>query len=153
MEFDFIGPDDKPALICLTSPDLVAISQGLLAELGYKTHHVTNEAEFTARYPQLSYQVVVIEECFGGNTPEENTTLKLIQWMPMTRRRQSVFILMGSNFQSLNTMQAYQQSVHAVVNVADLANLGQIIQKVTSENDLFLATFRDTQTRIAQGKV
>jgi CheY-like chemotaxis protein len=153
MEFEFIGPDDKPAMMCLTSPDLIAITQGLLAELGYKVHHVTNEAEFTARYPQLPYQVVIIEECFGCDNPADNTTLKQIQWMPMGRRRQTTFILMGASFQTLNSMEAYGQSVHAVVNLVDLANLGQVIQKVTSETDLFLATFRDTQARMAQGKV
>jgi len=153
MEFEFIGPDDKPAMICLTSPDLIAITQGLLAEQGYKVHHVTNEAEFMARFPQLPYQVVIIEECFCCETPADNTTLKQIQWMPMGRRRQTTVILMGTSFQTLHPMQAYTQSVHAVVNVVDLANLGQVIQKVTSENDLFLATFRDTQARMAQGKV
>lgn len=153
MEFEFIGPDDKPALLCLTSPELIAICQGLLAELGYKVHHITNEAEFVARYPQLQYQVVIIEECFSCELPEDNTTLAQIQWMPMGRRRHSTVFLLGSNFQSLNTMQAYQQSVQAVVNVADLANLGQIIHKVVGESELFYATFRDTQTRMAQGKV
>ncbi|HEY1170203.1 MAG TPA: hypothetical protein VGH19_02430 [Verrucomicrobiae bacterium] len=153
MDFEFIGPDDKPALMCLTSPELIAICQGMLAELGYKVHHVTNEAEFVARYPQLQYQVVIIEECFSAMTPEENTTLRAIQWMPMNRRRHSTFILIGATFQTLHPMQAYQQSVQAVLNVVDIANLGQVVQKIVGETDIFYATFRDTQTRIAQGKV
>ncbi len=153
MDFEFIGPDDKPALLCLTSPELIAICQGMLAELGYKVHHVTNEAEFIARYPQLQYHVVIIEECFCADTPEENTTLRNIQWMPMGRRRHSTFILLGANFQTLHPMQAYQQSVQAVMNVVDIANLGQVVQKVVGESDIFYATFRDTQARIAAGKV
>lgn len=153
MEFEFIGPDDKPALLCLTSPELIAICQGILAELGYKVHHVTNEAEFVARYPQLQYQVVIIEECFSAMTPEENTTLQSIQWMSMGRRRHSTFFLIGANFQTLHPMQAYQQSVQAVVNVVDIVNLGQVVQKVVGETDIFYATFKDTQARIAAGKV
>jgi hypothetical protein len=59
---------------------------------------------------------------------------------------------MGPSFQTLHPMQAYQQSVHAVLNPSEIANLDQIVQKVVADNNLFLHIYRDTQNRIAQGK-
>ena len=72
--------------------------------------------------------------------------------MPMGLRRHAVIILIGNSFQSLHAMQAFRQSVHAVVNPADLHGLKQIIQQVVADTDLFLIMYRDSQTRIAQGK-
>jgi hypothetical protein len=68
-------------------------------------------------------------------------------------RRHAVIILLGHEFQSLNLLQAFQQSVHAVVNPHELPSLGQIVQQVVAENNLLLGVFRDTQLHIAQGKV
>jgi hypothetical protein len=55
-------------------------------------------------------------------------------------------------------MQAFQYSVHAIVNREELALLGAsilgpIVQRVVSDNDLFLHLFRDTLYRIAQGSI
>jgi hypothetical protein len=76
----------------------------------------------------------------------------------MPQRRHAVFILLGSSYGTLSALQAFQQSVHAVVNREELGLLGPnilgpIIQRVVAGNDLFLNVFRDTQLRIAQGKV
>jgi hypothetical protein len=73
---------------------------------------------------------------FASNTPEDNVTLRYIQQMPMAQRRHAVFILLGNSFNTLNTLQAFQQSVHAVVNRDEMELLGPsilapIIQRVT----------------------
>jgi len=102
--------------------------------------------------------VVLIEELFACNSPEENLALQYVQQLQMAQRRHAVFVLLGSNFNTLNAMQALQQSVHAVVNREELGMLGPgvlgpIVQRVVADNDLFLNLFRDTQLRIAQGAV
>ena len=61
-------------------------------------------------------------------------------------------------FSTLSAMQAFQQSVHAVVNREELgllgANiLGPIVQRIVGDNDLFFNVYRETQLRIVQGKV
>jgi hypothetical protein len=68
-----------------------------------------------------------------------------------------VFILLGNSFSTLNTLQAFQQSVHAVVNRDEMALLGPnilgpIVQRVAADNDLFLHVYRDTQLQIVQGR-
>ena len=45
-------------------------------------------------------------------------------------------------------MQAFQQSVHAVINSSELFLLKQLIEKAVADNALFLHSFRETQARI-----
>lgn len=151
-EFEFLGPNDKPALLAISNPDLLVATKTALIGLGYKVHVANSPEEFASRFAQVQYQVVVFEECFACALPEENVTLQNFQTMQMSLRRHVTSFLIGMSFQTLNTMQAYQQSVHVVINPADLETLGQIIQKCVPENDLFLHAYRDTQRIIAQGK-
>ena len=54
------------------------------------------------------------------------------------------------SFESLNTLQAFAQSVHCVLNFSELSMLKEVVQKTIAENDLFLSTFRDVQRRVYQ---
>jgi len=153
MEFDFIGPNDKPAMALLSTPSWLETAKAVLTELGYKVRAPPSFEDFTQRFGQVQYQVVITELLFAASTAAENATLLSLQRMPMSMRRHAAIILIGHEFESLNAMQAFQQSVHAVVNPRQLASLGQIVQRVVAENDLLLGVFRDTQLRIAQGQV
>jgi hypothetical protein len=68
--------------------------------------------------------------------------------MPMSQRRNATVILLGDNFQTFTPMQAFQQSVHAVINSSELFLLKQLIEKTIADNEIFLQTFRETQARV-----
>jgi hypothetical protein len=44
-------------------------------------------------------------------------------------------------------MQAFQHSVHAVVNASEIFLLKQLIEKAIADNTLFLKAYRDAQSR------
>ncbi len=152
-DYEFISPSDKPALLALSSMEVLANVQTIVLECGYKIHVASNHEDFSRRFTALNYHVVVVEELFAAGTPDQNTTLRQLQWMPMARRRHTVAFLISERLQTLNPMHAFQQSVHAVINKADLSSLGGIIQKAVSDNDLFLHTYREVQAAVAQGKI
>ena len=152
-ELEYIGPDDKPALLGLTTPEYLAPCLAALTEMGYKVHSVSEHDEFLVRFAQFQYQVVVLEEAFACAAIAENKALGQLQVMPMNRRRHAAMLLVGPAFQTLNPMQAFQQSVHAVVNPAELPTVNSVIHKAVMDNDLFLNCYRETQMRIAQGKI
>lgn len=149
-EFEFIGPNDKPALVAITSPELLKTAREVLAGMGYKLHIVDSHLNFETRYQQVNYQVVVIEESFAGSNLIENASLSHIQNLPMAQRRHSTIFLVGPAFESLNTMQAYSQSVHCVLNPAEFPMLGDVVRKTVGENDMFLSTYREVQRRVYQ---
>jgi len=82
----------------------------------------------------------------------ENLTLQALQQMPMGQRRHSTVILFGDSFQTFTPMQAFQQSVHAVVNTSELFLLKQLIEKAIADNTLFLKAYREVQSRAEQAK-
>lgn len=150
MDFEFISPTDKPALIALSTQEWMAHAKAVLTELGYKVHLANNHEDFETRFRQIQYQVVVLEEKFASDCIEGNLTLQALQQMPPVLRRHALVILVCENCQSLNPWQAFQQSVQFVLNPKELDNLMQVLLHSVSYNDLFMNTFRETQRRIAE---
>src|SRR5689334_24809601 len=145
--FEFISTTDKPALLAFSTPEWLDATRTALAELGYKVHTAATHGDFLIRFSQVRYQVVVLEERFAANDITENLTLQALQQMPMGQRRHATVILFGDSFQTFTPMQAFQQSVHAVVNTSELFLLKQLIEKAIADNTLFLSSFRQAQTR------
>ncbi|MDB6024997.1 MAG: hypothetical protein JWM68_1220, partial [Verrucomicrobiales bacterium] len=104
------------------------------------------------RFAEVQYQVVVLDEAFAGDSIADNRTLYYVQHLAMSERRHVCVLLVGHSFETLNALQAFQQSVHAVINYSEWSLLGQLLQKIVAENDLFLTTYRQTLVRVAQGR-
>ena len=146
--FDFISATDKPALLAFSTPDWLETTRNALMELGYKVHTAATHGDFLVRFSQVRYQVVIIEELFAANTIEENATLLAIHEMPMSQRRHATVILFGDSFQTFTPMQAFQQSVDAVVNSSELFLVKQLIEKAIADKELFLSSYLQTQARV-----
>src|SRR4051812_24018573 len=106
-EFDFISPVDRPALLAISTQEWLVQTRSALVDMGYKVHNVDTNAHFSTRYNQVNYHVVIVEETFANSDPGENHSLRLIQRMPMVQRRHAVFLLIGEQFETLNSMQAF----------------------------------------------
>ncbi len=145
--FDFISTTDKPALLAFSSPEWLEAARSALVELGYKVHTAATHGDFLIRFSQIRYQVVIVEELFAANDISENLTLQALQNMPMSQRRHATVILFGNSFQTFTPMQAFQQSVHAVINSSELFLLKQLIEKAVADNSLFLHSYHEAQTR------
>ena len=151
-KFEFIGTNDKPALLAFSTPEWTDAARTALEELGYKVHTAATHGDFLVRFTQARYQVVVIEERFAANDITENLTLQAVQKMPMNERRHCTFVLFGESFQTFTPMQAFQQSVHAVINASELFLLKQLIEKTAADNNFFLNNYREAQTRVLAGE-
>ena len=149
--FDFVGADDKPALIAFSTPEWLEEAKTALVELGYKVHTAATHSDFLVRFSQVHYQVVILEELFGANTREENLTLKALQEMPVSQRRHATVLLIGNSFNTFTPMEAFQQSVHAVINSSEMFLLKQLVEKAVADNQLFLQSYREVQNRIFKG--
>jgi hypothetical protein len=146
--FEFISATDKPALLAFSTPEWLEAARTALVELGYKVHTAATHGDFLVRFSQIQYQVVIVEELFAANNIGENLTLKALQTMPMSQRRHATVILFGDSFQTFTPLQAFQQSVHAVINSSELFLLKQLAEKAIADTTLFLNSFRETQARM-----
>jgi spore germination protein YaaH len=146
--FDFVGSADKPALIAFSTPEWMDAAKVALNELGYKVHTAATHSDFLIRFSQARYQVVILEELFGANTPDENLTPKALRDMPVNQRRHAVVLLVGNSFQTFTPIEAFTNSVHAVINSSELFLLKQLVEKAVADNDTFLHSFREIQNRV-----
>ena len=147
-QFEFISATDKPALLAFSTPEWLEEVKKALQQLGYKVHTAATHSDFLVRFSQVHYKVVVIEERFAANTLEENLTLQAIQKMPLNQRRHTTFVLIGESFQTFTPMQAFQHSVHAVINSSELFLVHQLIEKSVADNGMFLHSYNNVQTRL-----
>jgi hypothetical protein len=147
-DFEFLSADDKPALTAIQNDELRAKVDSTLQEMGYVVHNVESHEKFPAQFAQASYEVMVMEDGFGGGTLADNKTLESVQLMQMNLRRHCTFMLIGAAFETLNPMQGFGQSVHAVVNPAEIENIKPLMQKVIADNETFLHTFFDVQQKL-----
>lgn len=144
-QFDFISATDKPALLAFSTPEWLEATRAALSELGFKVHTAATHGDFLIRFSQTRYLVVIIEERFAANDITENLTLQAMQNMPMSQRRHATVILVGDSFQTFTPLQAFQQSVHSVINSSELFLLKQLIEKTIADNEIFLHNFIDAQ--------
>src|SRR6478609_2162808 len=147
-QFEFISATDKPALLAFSTPEWLEEVKNALQQLGYKVHTAATHSDFLVRFSQVRYQVVIIEERFAANTLDENLTMQALQRMPVGQRRHATIILIGESFQTFTPMQAFQHSVHAVVNSSELFLLKQLVEKAIADNTLFLKAHREAQSRM-----
>lgn len=150
VDIEIIGPQDQPALLAITSPEVLEATQRTLTEMGYKVHAAENHEQFVTRYDRVTYQIVIMEESFAGGNLLSNPTLRWVQNLPMNHRRDATVFLLGESLETLNALQAFSLSVHCVVNYNEFQMLAELVHKTVAENELFLATYRDAQRRAAQ---
>jgi hypothetical protein len=147
-EFDFISATDKPALLAFSTPEWLDTTKAALTELGFKVHTAATHSDFLIRFSQFRYQVVILEELFAANSIDENSTLHTLQQMPMNQRRHATVILLGTSFQTFTPMQAFQQSVNAVINPSEIFLLKQLLEKAVADNSSFLHSYREAQASL-----
>ncbi len=150
-QFDFVSATDKPALLAFSTPEWLDAARNALGDLGYKVHTAATHGDFLIRFSQIRYQVVIVEELFAANSLKENLTLQALQSMPMGQRRHATVLLLGPSFQTFTPMQAFQESVHAVINPSELFLLKQLIEKAVADNALFLHSYQEAQIHAYSG--
>jgi len=148
-KMDFFEIGDKTSLICAdtNSGEVFRIT---LRELGFKLHTAENSDVAIERIRYNTYDIIVIQDTFAGSTLKSNIVLNYLTALPMTQRRPSMIILIGSGFKTLDAMQAFAQSVQLVVNTTDLPNLTAIMKKSWAEFQNLYKVYKDVFASVGE---
>jgi len=146
---EFFELGDKTSLIC-TDPSTSEAVKATLKELGFRSH--------TAETPELaiegmrytSYDCIVVHENFAGSSLRSNPVLNYLVPLPMAQRRYSFVCLVGPSFKTLDALQAFAESVHLVLNPADLPNFGPILKKGLAEFESLYRVYKGTLAAIGE---
>jgi hypothetical protein len=115
-----------------------------LEEKNFKIQYARSPEYAVHKMKFTHFHFVALNENFGNVALDESPIYQKMIEMPMVTRRNIFFALVGSNFKSLNNMQAYQKSANVVINVKDLEKLGVILKKSISENENFYKVYKET---------
>ena|SRR5881394_132649 len=141
MEFFEIG--DKTSLIC-ADPYTTEVAKTTLRELGFKFHTAETPEFAIERIKYNTYDCIVLHETFHASSLRTNPVLNYLADLPMAQRRYSFVCLVGPSFTTFDAMQAFAQSVHLVLNPADLPNLGPILKKALMEFESLYSAYKQT---------
>ncbi len=149
-EQEFFEVDDKTALIADDSTNAETLKT-TLGELGYKCHTAETSERAIERMKYTTYDVIAVAETLSGSNLATNGVLRYLTPLPMAQRRNSFVMLVGDSFRTLDAMQAYTQSVHLVVHLNDLANLGAVLKKSLTEFETFYRVYKEVQAAAGEG--
>ena len=103
---------------------------------------VTKQADGLSRLRKNRYEIVLVNEEFGGSLMD-NLVLRTIQPMAMATRRHMCIGLIGKQLRTFDHMTAFANSVNFVVAEHEVSKLKAIIRQAVSENDEFYLVFRE----------
>lgn len=113
----------------------------LLKKIQFIVTPVKNAEDGLKKLQFNFYDLVVLNERFGGADPSNNPILKAIDPMTMDVRRKMFVVLVGKNFKTLDHMTAFTRSVDIVVNESDFQNFELILRKAMKDHELFYRLF------------
>lgn len=140
----------QTALVCEESAEAHKTIAAALKDLKYAVDTSPNTDDAFEKVKFNNYDLVFLNERFGGSNPEDNVFLQHMQRMPMTTRRNIFLALMGKNLETMDNMQAFDKSANVVINESDLPNLRAILKKSIAANDQFYKVFKESLVKLGK---
>lgn len=140
----------KTAMVCEDNPEYQKAITSALGELKYNVEIASSAADSFDKVRFNRYDVIVLNEKFGGASPENNEVLKHFQHMPMATRRHIFLALIGNDLKTSDNMTAFAKSANTVVNESDLPNLKAILRKSIADNDRFYKVYKESLIKMGK---
>ena len=141
IDADFV-PGQRLALAAFEAGPGQDAAKAALEGAGYTVHVPKDAAEAVARLRRSKYEVVLLDEAYGGSR-QANEVLKALQPMPMAVRRHMCVGLIGAGLKTFDNMAAFALSVNFVVGEKDLEKLKDVVLHAAHENEHFYRPFLD----------
>jgi predicted Zn finger-like uncharacterized protein len=142
--FDFIGEENKTALVC--EPDLAA-RQKMMDALESMEYHITvaeNIRDALKKMRYHVYDIILVNEKFDAVNPASNSVLIYLERLNMAIRRNIFVVLISRGFRTMDNMTALNKSVNMLINIKDIDNIDKILGRGIRENDLFYRVYKDS---------
>jgi hypothetical protein len=138
-EMDMLQEGSKRALVC--DPDNYSIYATVLKKTGYTISKVDTALDAINKIEANEYQLIILNEGFGGGSLDKNAVHKLLCQMNMDKRRWIFVVLISSKQRTLDNMAAFCLSVNMVINPSDFGNFELILKKAINEHETFYHVF------------
>ena len=142
--FEFVEEEGDTTLLCEADPELrTAIKDGLVS-LEYYVTETDNVRDALTKLRFHNYDLVIVNEKFGAESPSDNSILIYLQRLPMSIRRNIFVALISDHLRTKDNMAAFNKSVNLIINKKNIADLSLILKRAIAENDLYFKILRET---------
>ncbi len=141
--FDFLGEGEKTALLCEQDPAFRGKVRSALENMGYNITEPESDRDALKQMRFHVFDLVILDEVFGSENPDENNVMKHLKQLSMPIRRKIFVVLITRQFRTMDNMKAFSKSVNLVVNIKHIDETEKIIKKGLSDNTAFYCVFRN----------
>jgi CheY-like chemotaxis protein len=133
----------KAALVCVwDTTRSYKVEQGL-RQLDFFVSTAFSPKEALEKLHRNQYDVVVLDEVYGGTKLAENAVLQHFQFLPMHSRRHLFLCLLSENLPTLERMVAFRLGVDMILNVKDVDKAKVMFVRSMKEYKHFYRVFAD----------
>jgi hypothetical protein len=138
-------------LVCLKDQEKAPEIIEALNEIGLSSvSQPLSQKEALDKMKYNLYDIVVIEDGFGGPIEESQVMLEFRN-MAVSQRRKIFLVLIGDRWETANAIQAFSLSVNLIVNYRLLDKIKEGITSAMMRNNKFYKVFNECREAI--GKV
>lgn len=142
--FDFVEEGAKTALLC--EPDAANRNkiETILKKIEFHTTEPTSALEALKQMRFHVFDVIVINELFDTQKPQDNHVLQYLDHLTMGVRRNIFAILLTQTHRTNDNMVAFHKSVNLVVNLKNLDEFEKILTRGLTDHDAFYRVFKES---------
>lgn len=141
--FDFVEEGVETALLCETDPAILAKIKIAVENMGYHTTEAQSALDALKQMRFHVFDMVVLNEKFDTQDPDNNDVLKYLQQMSMDIRRNIFVALITDRFRTMDNMAAFHESVNMVINLKNIKEIEKILKSGIADSTVFYRVFKE----------
>ncbi len=141
--FDFVEEGVETALLCETDPAILAEIKIAIENMGYHTTEAQSALDALKQMRFHVFDMVVLNEKFDTQDPDNNNVLKYLQQMSMDIRRNIFVALITDRFRTMDNMAAFHKSVNIVINLKNIKEIEKILKSGIADSTVFYRVFKE----------
>ncbi|MBU0988340.1 MAG: zinc-ribbon domain-containing protein [Proteobacteria bacterium] len=142
--FDFLEEGVQTALLCEPDPAVRANIRKSLDKLGYTTTEPSSAREVLKQMRFHVFDLVVLNERFDTENPDENNILRYLDQLAMVTRRNMFVTLLTDRFRTTDNMAAFNKSVNLVVNLKNIDEFEKIVKRGVADFTAFYRVYKES---------
>ena len=142
--FDFIEEEGLTALLCEQNSDARKTIESALRVMDYQITVADSARDALKRMRYHVYDLIIVNENFDTNNPEANGVLLYLERLGMAIRRNIFVAMTSTRYRTMDNMMAFHDSVNLIINLKNIDDVGKILSRGITDNELFYNVYRET---------
>ena len=149
--FDFLVTGANTALICESDPGILSKLRFSLKQMGYHTVESESATDALKKMRFHSFDLVVMNELFNCQSPDDNPILTYLNDLVMSVRRNMFVALITTRFRTMDNMAAFNKSVNVVIHLRNIDEIAKVLRRAIDEHHAFYNVFKESLIKTGKG--